>query len=101
MTARIDEVRLAARRAFEDGADWLTVLAAIAQARREMKRQRTAKARRPLAGCPSEAQYRRHLKAGEKCTQCRAHVQRIEEERRARHPEWWVRGAGRPVRRSA
>jgi hypothetical protein len=59
---------------------------------------RAAVPKRQLKGCPSEAAYRRHLKAREKCHPCRDFMHRIEQERRARHPEWWVHGAGVPVR---
>lgn len=35
-------------------------------------------------GCPSEGQYRRHLKAGERCRPCREHVHALEKARRAK-----------------
>jgi len=41
--------------------------------------------------CPSEPAYRRHLKRGEQCRACRNFVNRLEHQRRARHPEWSVR----------
>lgn len=46
-------------------------------------------------GCPSEGQYRRHLKAGEQCQQCRDHVRDLENARRRQHPEWEQRKVGR------
>lgn len=52
-------------------------------------------------GCPSEAQYRRHRKAGENCQACRAHMRRVEADRRARHPEWVSMSAARRNRRAS
>lgn len=45
---------------------------------------------RQRKGCPSEAAYRRHLRAGEECPtgECRPYMALVERERRARHPEW-------------
>jgi hypothetical protein len=51
------------------------------------------KPQREVKGCPSEAAYRRHLKAGEKCQECRDFMRRVETERRGRHSNTW--GAGR------
>lgn len=91
------EVRAAAQLAFEQGAPWLAVLSAVSAARSAMRTQARTSVARVRKGCPSEAAYRRHLAAGEGCAECRGYMRRVEAERRARHPEWWVRGAGRPV----
>ncbi|NMO52003.1 hypothetical protein HH310_12445 [Actinoplanes sp. TBRC 11911] len=94
----LEAVRRTALAAFAAGVTWRQALAALAEAKRTAGQiVSAARPRRGLKGCPSEAAYRRHLKAREKCQPCRAHVRRIELERRARHPEWWVRGAGLPV----
>lgn len=50
--------------------------------------RRSAPRPRELKGCPSEAQYRRHLTAGEKCDECREFMRALEAERRRRNPHW-------------
>lgn len=94
----LDTLRRAALAAFAVDVPWPQALAALGEARRATEQiTRAAVPKRKLKGCPSEAAYRRHLKAREKCQPCRDFMHRVEQERRARHPEWWVRGAGVPI----
>jgi hypothetical protein len=97
VTQALQELHRAALAAFAAGATWNQALTGLADARRA-RRTETAAPRRALKGCPSEAAYRRHLKADEQCKPCRELMHRVEQERRSRHPEWWVQGAGRPIR---
>jgi hypothetical protein len=94
----LDALRRAALAAFAVDVPWTQALNVLAEARRATEQiTRAAIPKRQLKGCPSEAAYRRHLKAREKCQLCRDFTHRVEQERRARHPEWWVHGAGVPV----
>jgi hypothetical protein len=93
----LDDLRRAALAAFADDVTWTQALTVLADAKRVTGEvERAARPARALKGCPSEAAYRRHLKAGEQCQTCRDFMRAVEEERRERHPEWWVRGAGVP-----
>lgn len=91
----LDVLRRAAEAAFGAEVTWHQALVALSEARRATRKAKQPG--RPPKGCPSEAAYRRHLRSGEKCQPCRDRMHRIELERRAKHPEWWVRGAGKPV----
>lgn len=93
----LNDLRRAALAAFADGATWAQALAVLTEARQVARQvERAARPARALKGCPSEAAYRRHLKAGEQCQECRDFMRGVEEARREQHPEWWVRGAGVP-----
>lgn len=96
-TQTLDALRRAALAAFAADVPWAEALAALTDARSAARAvERAARPPRALKGCPSEAAYRRHLKADEQCQECRDYMRGVEEERRERHPEWWVRGAGVP-----